>query len=236
MIHFPFPDDIRLENASLTTQQAIEVLLPLVNERRQNRIRQIVDQRSFGLQVVLDGLADRGNVAAVMRTAEGLGIAQIHLIEPRSRKVHLANRVSQGAEKWLEVARWDQPAPCAQALKSQGFQLVVTDLNATKAIGDLDLSLPTAIVFGNERTGASDVMRQAADHTVILPMAGFSQSFNISVAAAIALYHLRTHKYGQHLETHELNQNQAERLFAEYLKRGLGSAHRVLTAYAATLR
>ncbi len=235
MIHFPFPNDIHLDNTSLTAEQAIEVLSPLINERRQKRITQIVDQRSFGLQVVLDGLADRGNVAAVMRTAEGLGIAQIHMIEPRSRKIHLANRVSQGAEKWLEVSRWDQPAPCAQTLKAQGFQLIVTDLDATTAIGDLDLSLPTAIVFGNERTGASDAMRDAADHTVILPMAGFSQSFNISVAAAIALYHLRSHKYGERLQTDELSQIQRNRLIAEYLRRSLGSSHRVLAAYADTL-
>lgn len=76
-------------------------------------------------------------------------------------------------------------------LKRQGFQVIATHLDERAVpLSSVDVTRPTAIVYGNERDGISKEMIELCDQTVIIPMQGFVQSFNISVAAAISLYHI----------------------------------------------
>ncbi len=100
-------------------------------------------------------------------------------------------RVTQGADKWLDVKKYKSTVDCVRDLKSLGYQVLATHLDANaKPIGEVDVTKPTAIVYGNERDGISKEMIELCDQTVIIPMQGFVQSFNISVAAAISLYHI----------------------------------------------
>ena len=115
-----------------------------------------------------------------------MGFKNVHLIE-LGEKFKEANRVTAGADKWLDVVRWKDTRSCVLSLKEQGYQVLATHLDArAKPLSDMDLTKPTAIVFGNEKDGISAEMQALADQTVILPMRGFVQSYNISVAAAIA--------------------------------------------------
>lgn len=233
---FPFPDDVFVEEQPLPPNEVIDLLRPMIGEKRLQKIERVIEKRCFGIHPILEGLSDRGNISAVLRSAEGLGNGCVHVVETRRRKLRMANRVSQGAEKWLEILRWHSTTECIEAVKAAKLQLVVTDLNADMSIEDLDLSIPTAIVFGNEQLGATEEMREAADHTVILPMAGFSQSFNISVAAAIALYHLRWAKFGATSTPGDLNELQRERLRAEYFRRSVGGSERILREFEVARR
>ena len=80
---------------------------------------------------------------------------------------------------------------CVTELKRQGFQVIATHLDERAVpLSSVDVTRPTAIVYGNERDGISKEMIELCDQTVIIPMQGFVQSFNISVAAAISLYHI----------------------------------------------
>lgn len=228
MTPFPFHKFVEIDGHLLEASQVIQALEPLVQPRRKARIEKVIESRCFGIQPILESLADRGNMSAVLRTIEGLGMGAVHLIEARRKKLRMANRVSQGAEKWLEIQRWQSTEECVAHIKAHGLQLVVTDLSASTSIDDLDLSKPTALVFGNEKFGASELMREHADHTVILPMSGFSQSFNISVAAAISLHHLRLKRFGQTAGPGDLDKNQKERLRAEYFMKSVGDSERIL--------
>jgi tRNA (guanosine-2'-O-)-methyltransferase len=186
---------------------------------RQARINLAVEGRTCNVVPVLENIYDRGNVSAVLRSAEAMGYQCTHVIELRE-KFKAAGRVAQGADKWVDVQRWKSTVECTTELKKQGFQILATHLDENaKPIGEMDFTRPTAIVFGNEKDGISPEMIAAADHTVIIPMQGFVQSFNISVAAAISLYHIyreRLRLLGAH---GDLSESEKWILRAEYSMR-----------------
>ena len=91
----------------------------------------------------------------------------------------------------MDVKTWKRSADCVQDLKAKGFKIVVTCLHEdSKPISQVDFSKPSALVLGNELRGASKEMIELADEKVVIPMRGFTQSFNISVAAALSFYHI----------------------------------------------
>jgi tRNA (guanosine-2'-O-)-methyltransferase len=202
-------------------------VFPLLTEERQRKITQVVDGRCFNISVVLESIYDRGNTSAVMRSAEGLGFSNFHVIET-FEKFKEANRVTQGADKWLEVKKWKSTKECVQELKKNKVRICVTSLEASKPLQEIDFSTPLALVLGNEKDGVSKEMLEAADERVILPMPGFVQSFNISIAGALCLYHIwydRKQKLGSNAD---LTAEQKEILRAYYAMRTMDSAESIL--------
>jgi tRNA (guanosine-2'-O-)-methyltransferase len=186
---FPHTAEFTIGDQTFTPEQIFEGLSPHMTDHRRDLLAEVVARRTYSVVPVLDGIYDRGNVSACMRSAEALGYQHVHVVESQDG-FKAANRVTQGADKWLDVTKWDQPRPCLEKLRADGYQVVATYLGATKPIHEVDFTRPTAIVFGNERDGVSSATLEAADETVIIPMKGFVESFNISVAAAIALFHI----------------------------------------------
>lgn len=185
----PSPSLPHRDGRPLSPDAVVEILTPHLTDRRRERIEAVLAARTYTVATVVEGLANTGNVNAVMRTAEGLGYQGFHIIT-QDIKYKRSARTTQGADKWLDVRHWETPAACAASLKGEGYTLVVTHLDDTAVpIHTLDFTRKTALVFGNEREGASESLLAEADVRCILPMTGFVQSFNISVAAAIALYH-----------------------------------------------
>jgi tRNA (guanosine-2'-O-)-methyltransferase len=168
--------------------EIIRRLEPHVSPERMARIRDVVAARTRHIVPVVEGVANTGNVNAVMRTAEGLGLQSFHVIKGATPPKH-SRRTSQGAHKWLDVTFWDSPGECVQALRASGFRILVTHLGPSSVpIEGMDFSMPSAIVFGNEKSGVSPELLALADAAVVLPLTGFVQSYNISVAAAMALH------------------------------------------------
>ncbi len=200
---------------------------PLLTEHRRERIDQVVAHRNFSTAIVLEGIYDRGNISAVMRTAEGLGFANFHLIETQD-KFKNAKGVSRGSDKWVEIKKWKRSTEAIQSIKAQGYQIVVTTLEGGKPITEVDFTKPTALVLGNEKEGASPEMIEAADHRIIIPMNGFVQSFNISVAGAISLYHIYQQRMTRLGANADLSEEQQNILKAIYYMRTLDSSVDVL--------
>jgi len=198
---FPLPGKFHIADRDLLPEEVLRWLAPILTPERQARIQKTVEGRTCEVVPVLENIYDRGNVSAVLRSAEAMGYQCAHVIEI-GEKFKSANRVTQGADKWLNVRRWRSTAECTAELKRLGYQILATHLDErARPIGEMDFTRPTAIVFGNEKDGISKEMIEQADQTVIIPMQGFVQSFNISVAAAIALYHIymeRLRKLGRH--------------------------------------
>ena len=141
-----------------------------------------------------------------------------------------SERTTQGADKWLDVHHWPSPQPCIDHLKAQGYTLVVTHLDeASVPIDAIDFTQKTALVFGNERDGASEMMVALADQTCVVPMAGFTQSFNISVAAAVCLYHARQDRLHRQGYQGDLTDAQREHLRAHWYMKSVRSARQILT-------
>jgi tRNA (guanosine-2'-O-)-methyltransferase len=162
----------------------------LLLESRKERIDQIVALRTRSVVVVLDRLEDSFNMAAVLRTSEGLGLQEIHVIENPDVPFTPNVSVTQGCDKWLELHRYKSFGACKDALKARGYSLWASALGkGGKSLYSLDFDQKLALVFGNERFGVSEDVLAGVDGVFWIPMRGFTQSFNISVAAAITLSH-----------------------------------------------
>ncbi len=172
-----------------TPETLLDALAPFVTEQRQARMEAVLDQRTYTVATVVEGLVNTGNVSAVMRTAEALGFQPFHIITHDAVYKHSA-RTSQGADKWLDVHLWERPAACVEYLRTHGYRIVATHLDDTAVpISEIDFTRKTALVFGNELHGVTPELLALCDLRCIVPTPGFTQSFNISVAAAVCLYH-----------------------------------------------
>ncbi len=168
--------------------EIVKALQPLITDERVARIEEVIAKRTYGISVVLEAIYDHGNTSAVLRSADSMGIQRVDLVLT-SPRYKLDRKISLGSEKWLDVHRHHDAVSCVRTLQSQGYQVLATHLDSSRPIGEIDFSRKTALVFGNEKDGVTPELVAAADGAIRIPMAGFAQSFNISVAAAIALYH-----------------------------------------------
>lgn len=201
---------------TLDPEKVIATLSPHVTAERYQKIQDIAGRRIPNVSVVLEDIYDRGNVSAVMRSAEAFGFHKFHVIQ-LSEKFKESQRVTQGAHKWLQTRKWASTAECVTHLKQQGYRVAVTHLDPkAMPLEQLDVSTPVALCFGNEKDGASKELLELADQTVFIPMRGFVQSFNISVAAAICFYSLQARLQGVRGSPEEIRQ-----LTAYYLTRSV---------------
>jgi len=166
---------------------AVTTLRPFLTDRRAQRIEEVIARRLAGVTVLLENLYDHGNIVAILRTCEALGVHGVNLIE-LDGKFKAAKKVSQGAEKWLDLRIHEGVTAAVDDLHTRGFTVLAADLEATQSLDEIDVSRPVALVFGSEGTGISDELRAAADGRYIIPMIGYTQSLNVSCAAAIALH------------------------------------------------
>jgi tRNA (guanosine-2'-O-)-methyltransferase len=206
-------DRLMVGGKAYTTKEIIARLKPILTSERIKKLDSVVIMRSFQMVSVLENIYDRGNVSAVMRSADAFGFMRMHLVDQPNAKFKAANRVSKGAEKWLDVRLNSTATEAVSELRNDGYQIFATQLDTNVSIGSIDFSKPTAIVLGNEKDGVSPEMMAAVDGAVKIPMFGFSQSFNISVAAAL-LFYLARLKIDK-----GLTENQKEQVLANYYLR-----------------
>lgn len=181
-----------------------DLIKGLVSSRRWETLTKVARNRTRHVVVVLENVLDRGNENAVLRSADAFGFQDVHVIrndeqsasksEAKRRKESVRiSRTDAGARKWLTVHEWDSTKACLGDLTSRGYCIAVASPLAPCSVTNLPLDpeSKTAIVFGNEHSGLSDEGLAAADLSFSLPMYGFVESLNVSVAAAITMYELR---------------------------------------------
>ena len=224
---FGYPEPFEIGDRHYDAAEIVDALAPFITPERRKKIDRVVAARTYSVVPVLEGLYDRGNVSAVLRSAEALGYQAVHLVE-LSKKFKKAKRVTQGAEKWLDVRSWDRTADCLEYLRARGYRILAAHVEDAQPISEISFDEPAALFFGNEREGLTEEALQDADAHVVVPMAGFTQSYNISVAAALALYHIyeeRTRRLGAH---GDLSEDERRCLTASYYLRCVDYADNVL--------
>ena len=239
--------------------EVIERLTPFMDAARCDRIAAVVAARTYRVVPVLERVHDLGNVNAVLRSAEGLGYGAAHLVDlqgdaadwaasledddaegrtdggPVEGGMGRARRQSQGADKWIDLRLWPDADAACDGLRAQGYRIVATHLAADAApIAEVDFSVPTALVFGNERDGISPALLARADLNVVLPIDGFIQSYNISVAAALGLYHARQDRLARLGRHGDLSAEEQEALAARYYLRSVKAAALILARFASS--
>lgn len=158
-----------------------------IKERRLERMRFVLERRQFDLELVLDNIWDRHNVSAILRTADALGVGAINLLywfEPFPR---ISAGVSGYSKRWTRLRRYDAVPPCFDELRSRGLRILATTVEDAVPYLEVDWTRPTALVMGHERDGCSEQVLAGVDGRVKVPMVGFTQSFNVSVAAGLFL-------------------------------------------------
>jgi tRNA (guanosine-2'-O-)-methyltransferase len=170
-----------------TAGEVIAALRPLLTDERLARIDAILAGRTRSVIPVLDGVDDPHNVAAILRSAEAFGTQEVHLVEGTERFM-ASQRVTQGTDRWLDLVRHTSPQACVDSLHARGYAVYVATMNGGLTPDDLARVPRVAIAFGNEHVGVSDALARAADGHYTIPMRGFAQSLNVSVATAITLY------------------------------------------------
>ncbi|MBP8823091.1 MAG: RNA methyltransferase [Flavobacteriales bacterium] len=176
-----------------TNAERYAQLAPFITDHKRALFDRIAPQRTRHITVVLEDIYQPHNASAVVRTADLVGVQDIHIIENRN-KYTVNPDVTLGSSKWIDMVRYreagaDNSGRCMASLKEKGYLLVATSPRADNVTPeDIPLDRPLAFCFGTELTGLGDGMMKQADILLRIPMHGFTESFNISVSAAIVLY------------------------------------------------
>ena len=159
-----------------------------MTSERLARINQLLDQRQADLTLCLESVHKNHNLSALIRSADAVGIHEVHAIwyGPRLR---VRAGAAVGTNKWVKVHNHDGLPSAIEQLKAEKKQIIVTNLSPQAVdFRAIDYTKPTAIILGQERRGVTPEAIAAADHQVIVPMVGMAESLNVSVAAAVILY------------------------------------------------
>ncbi len=167
----------------------IAALSPQTSEERVERIEQVLAARLGGLTVVVENLHNPHNGAAALRSCEAVGLSALHVVETAER-FRFSKKVSIGCEKWVALRRHPTFPECAASLRAAGFELYAAVPGAELSVHDVDVSRPTALVFGNEHDGLTREAIEACDCSFSIPMSGFTQSLNLSVSVAVTVHTL----------------------------------------------
>lgn len=164
--------------------------------RRLRRAEAVLARRTGRFLLVLERCTDPHNHMAVVRTAEAFGVDQLWIIELEDDPgKKLAKSVTKGSHHWMQLRRFASTGECLDALREEGWTVWATDLwDGAEEVSEADDLRPVpdklALVFGRESDGISSEMREAADRRLFLPMHGYTESFNLTVAAALFLQRL----------------------------------------------
>jgi len=182
-----------IRNDQVTSSSLVDGSFPFffpMTPERTKRLTDVLDKRQHDLTVVLENVYDPHNISAVMRTCDAVGIQEIYVLNtaiPRHKK--WGKRSSSSAAKWLTIHQFTDTTACVQALRERYERILTTHLSQDAvSLHTLDLTRPTALVFGNEHGGISEELRALADGNFIIPQVGIIQSLNISVACAVTIY------------------------------------------------
>jgi tRNA (guanosine-2'-O-)-methyltransferase len=204
----------------------VEVLEPLSEERRRARILEVTRARVGSVTVLMDMPSDPHNAAAVVRSADAFGVPEVHVVL-RADAFQVGHRVAQGAERWVDVISHQAPEDAVRAIKARGFRLVATHPKGALVPDDLRSIDRLCLVLGNERDGISEALAAAADASVRVPMRGYVESLNLSVAAAVLLSAALTGRPG------DLSPAEERRCYAVGLLRSVPRADEILAALSA---
>lgn len=162
----------------------------ILTDNRKERFLDVLANRTKHFTVAVEDVFQMHNTSAVMRSCEVFGIQELNIIEQRFGK-RIDKEIALGAQKWVDINRFDTVEGCMTSLRNQGYQIIATTPHENDClIQDFDITKPSALFFGTEKDGLSPEIMEQADGFLKIPMVGFTESLNISVSAAIIIQNL----------------------------------------------
>jgi tRNA (guanosine-2'-O-)-methyltransferase len=215
----------------LTNKEKIARLQPFVSDHKRELIERISRLRTRHITLAFEDIDKPHNISAVLRTAECLGIQDLHFIKNKN-EYRINSDITKGAAKWLTLHHHKSSEVGTEnideafdKLRKDGYQIYATAVDASaKSIYDIPTDKKVAIVFGSEGTGISEDTKQRVDGLVTIPMDGFTESFNLSVSAAIILTVLMVEPKPEWY----LNDADREALIADWYRNVVREADKIL--------
>ena len=210
-----------------------------LTQKRKDTFKKVLDQRTRHFSVVLEDIFQPHNASAVVRTCDIFGVQDIHAIENKyTNKV--SRHVAKGSQKWITSTRYKSDGNntqiCLDNLRSKGYQIIATTPhNDSCLLQDFDISKKSAFVFGVEAEGVSETVIQQADGFLKIPMVGFTESLNISVAAAIILQDVTTKLRNSSIQW-QLSEEEKEILYFDWVKKTIKNVTKIEEHYYNNLK
>ena len=215
--------------------ELINFLEQFITENRLNAFNRILESRTRYITVGLEDIYQSQNASAVLRTADCFGLQDIHIIE-NNNTYEINPDVTLGSSKWLNLFNYNESdnntLKAIKSLRENGYRIIATTPHKTDVnLANFDLNKgKVALFFGTELTGLSDLIINNADEYLKIPMFGFTESFNISVSAAIILHHLTEKLRASELDW-QLTDTEKEELKLMWLKKTIKSSSMLINEF-----
>lgn len=199
----------------------IDRLEDYVTANKVELIQKVLAERTRKVTVVIEDFYHPHNASAVMRTCDCFGVQDVYITQ-NLHEYNVNPNVVRGASKWLTIKKFEREESstqkCFHELRSKNYRLIGTSPDPSQtSIRDLDVSQPLAFVFGTEKDGISDYAQQNVNELIHIPMYGFTESFNVSVSAALLLNEM-VHKLRATTNDWNLTKVEQEELTFEWYK------------------
>ena len=200
----------------------IDHFLKCITDERKALFEELIQKRTKYLTVVLENIYQPLNASAVLRSCDCFGIQDVHVIE-NYNEFKPDREVAMGASNWLAVNRYDKnennTLDCIQSLKNKGYRIVATSPHKTQTdLINFDMSKgKTALFFGTELEGLSNLVLENADEYLHIPMYRFTESFNLYVSAAICLYEMRMKMEKENIKWH-MTKDEKNQVLLDWLR------------------
>jgi tRNA (guanosine-2'-O-)-methyltransferase len=220
-------------------QKLLAYLEGYLTEKRKALFKKVLEDRTRHFTVVLEDIFQPHNASAVVRTCDIFGIQDVHAIENKYNN-KISRHVAKGSQKWLSYNRYrddrDNTKSCLASLKEKGYQIIATTPhNDSCLLQDFDVTKKSAFVFGVEAEGVSETVTENADGFLKIPMVGFTESLNISVAAAIILQEVTSKLRNSEVDW-KLSNEEKQMLYFNWVKTTIKNVDKIEAYYHQNLK
>ena len=214
----------------MNNQKIFQHLQQFLTDERLEKINHFAPESSDFVLPVIEDVFQFRNAAAIVRSVEACGFHKIIAMESE-HEFNPNLRVTKGAETWVEVEKLPHNLDSLGEIKNRGYKiLAVSPENNATMLSDYDLKEPVALVFGTEAAGVSEEILDFADETLAIQMYGFTQSFNVSVAAAICVYELKQKLLRSNLD-YKLSEEKLWEMKVRWAMNSIKSGEQILAKY-----
>ena len=213
----------------------IQYLTGFATPERFELFNRIIANRTRYMTVALEDIYQAHNASAVLRSCDCFGVQDVHVIE-NSNEYNVSPDVAVGSDKWLNLYKYNElennTLDAINKLKKNGYRIIAT----TPHTDDVDLNNfdiekgKFALFFGAELPGLSDIVMDNADEYLKIPMYGFTESFNISVSAALTMHTLYNKLINSDVKWH-VSTEEKEEIILEWLKKSIKSSDELLERF-----
>lgn len=213
----------------------IEYLEDFVTDHRKELFQKVLNDRTRHFTVAIEDIFQPHNSSAIVRSCDIFGIQDLHVVETKY-EFYASNQVAKGAQKWIDFSLYNKQdtnntLDCIADLKSKGYKIIATTPhNESCYLQDFDISQKSAFFFGVEKQGLSKHVMDNADGFLKIPMVGFTESLNISVAVAIILQNLNERLRKSNISW-QLSDEEKSELYLKWLQKTIKSIKKIEENY-----